>query len=75
MSTTKDKQIAELSAQVAALTALVAQTIEQQQAPAAKGKAKKAAAEPRAGNAWSAFSGALSRRVTALIKELSLIHI
>jgi len=69
MSTTKDKQIAQLSAQVAALTALVAQTIEQQQAPAAKGKAKKAAAAPRAGNSWSAFSGALSRRVTALIKE------
>jgi len=69
MSTTKDKQIAQLSAQVAALTALVAQTIEQQQAPAAKGKAKKAAAVPRAGNSWSAFSGALSKRVTALIKE------
>jgi len=69
MSTTKDKQIAQLSAQVAALTALVAQTIEQQQAPAAKGKAKKAAAAPRAGNSWSAFSGALSKRVTALIKE------
>jgi hypothetical protein len=69
MSTTKDKQIAQLSAQVAALTALVAKTIEQQQAPATKGKAKKAAAEPRAGNAWSAFSGALSKRVTALIKE------
>jgi hypothetical protein len=63
MSTNKDKQIAQLSAQVIALTALVAKTIEQQQAPAAKGKAKKA------GNAWSAFSGALSRRVTALIKE------
>ena len=69
MSTNKDKQIAQLSAQVIALTALVAKTIEQQQAPATKGKAKKAAAEPRAGNAWSAFSGALSRRVTALIKE------
>lgn len=69
MSTTKDKQIAQLSAQVAALTALVAQTIEQQQAPAAKGKAKKAAAVPRAGNSWSAFSGALSKRVTVLIKE------
>jgi hypothetical protein len=69
MSTTKDKQIAQLSAQVAALTALVAQTIEQQQAPAAKGKAKKTAAAPRAGNAWSAFSGALSKRVTAHIKE------
>jgi hypothetical protein len=69
MSTTKDKQIAQLSAQVAALTALVAQTIEQQQAPAAKGKAKKAATTPRAGSAWCAFSGALSRRVTALIKE------
>ena len=69
MSTTKDKQIAQLSAQVAALTALVAQTIEQQQAPAAKGKAKKAAAAPRAGNSWSAFSGALSKRVTVLIKE------
>jgi hypothetical protein len=69
MSTTKDKQIAQLSAQVAALTALVAQTIEQQQAPAAKGKAKKTAAVPRAGNSWSAFSGAVSRRVTAIIKE------
>jgi hypothetical protein len=69
MSTNKDKQIAQLSAQVIALTALVAKTIEQQQAPATKGQAKKAAAEPRAGNAWSAFSGALSRRVTALIKE------
>jgi hypothetical protein len=69
MSTNKDKQIAQLSAQVIALTALVAKTIEQQQAPATKGKAKKAATTPRAGNAWSAFSGALSRRVTALIKE------
>jgi len=69
MSSTKDKQIAQLSAQVAALTALVAQTIEQQQAPASKGKAKKAAAVPRAGNSWSAFSGALSKRVTAILKE------
>ena len=70
MSTTKDKQIAQLSAQVAALTALVAQTIEQQQAPAPKGKAKKApAAAPRAGNAWSVFSGAVSKRVTAIIKD------
>jgi hypothetical protein len=69
MSSTKDKQIAQLSAQVAALTALVAKTIEQQQAPASKGKAKKAAAVPRAGNSWSAFSGALSKRVTAILKE------
>lgn len=69
MSTTKDKQIAQLSAQVAALTALVAQTIEQQQAPASKGKAKKAPAVARAGNAWSVFSGGVSKRVTALIKE------
>ena len=68
MSTTKDKQIAQLSAQVAALTALVAQTIEQQQAPATKGKAKKPTTE-RAGNAWSVFSGAVSKRVTAIIKE------
>jgi hypothetical protein len=63
MSTNKDKQIAQLSAQVIALTALVAKTIEQQQAPATKEKAKKA------GSAWCAFSGALSKRVTALIKE------
>ena len=65
MSSTKDKQIAQLSAQVAALTALVAQTIEQQQAPAAKGgKAKKA------GNSWSAFSGALSKqRITPILKK------
>jgi hypothetical protein len=61
MSTNKDKQIAQLSAQVIALTALVAKTIEQQQAPAAKGK--------KAGSAWCAFSGALSKRVKALIKE------
>ena len=69
MSTTKDKQIAQLSAQVAALTALVAQTIEQQQAPASKGKAKKASAAARTGNSWSVFSGAVSKRVTVLIKE------
>ena len=70
MPSTKDDQIAQLSAQVAALTALVAQTIEQQQAPAPKGKAKKApAAAPRAGNAWSVFSGAVSKRVTAIIKD------
>jgi hypothetical protein len=70
MSTTKDKQIAQLSAQVAALTALVAQTIEQQQAPATKGKAKaKKPTTERAGNAWSVFSGAVSKRVTAIIKE------
>jgi hypothetical protein len=69
MSSIKDKQIAQLSAQVAALTALVAQTIEQQQAPASKGKAKKAAAAPRAGNSWSAFSGALSKRVTVILKD------
>ena len=69
MSSIKDKQIALLSAQVAALTALVAQTIEQQQAPAPKGgKAKKAAA-PKAGNAWSVFSGGVSKRVTAIIKD------
>ena len=69
MSTTKDKQIAQLSAQVAALTALVAQTIEQQQAPAPKGgKAKKAAPAKKTGNAWSAFSGALSKRITAILK-------
>lgn len=69
MSSTKDNQIAQLSAQVAALTALVAKTIEQQQAPASKGKAKKAPAAARTGNAWSVFSGAVSKRVTALIKE------
>jgi len=68
MSTTKDKQIAQLSAQVAALTALVAQTIEQQQAPAAKEEAKKPAA-PRAGNAWSAAMGVISRRVTVIKKK------
>ena len=69
MSTTKDKQIAQLSAQVAALTALVAQTIEQQQAPASKGKAKKASATARTGNSWSVFSGGVSKRVTVLLKE------
>ena len=69
MSSTKDNQIAQLSAQVAALTALVAKTIEQQQAPASKGKAKKAPAAARTGNAWSVFSGAVSKRVTALVKE------
>ena len=69
MSTNKDQQIAQLSAQVAALTALVAKTIEQQQSPASKGKAKKASAAARTGNAWSVFSGAVSKRVTALIKE------
>ena len=69
MSSTKNNQIAQLSAQVAALTALVAQTIEQQQAPAPKGKAKKAPAAARTGNAWSVFSGAVSKRVTVLIKE------
>ena len=69
MSTTKDKQIAQLSAQVAALTALVAQTIEQQQAPASKGKAKKASAAARTGNSWSVFSGGVSKRVTVLLKE------
>jgi hypothetical protein len=68
MSTTKDKQIAQLSAQVAALTALVAQTIEQQQAPASKGKAKKAPAAARTGTAWSVFSGKVSKRVTVLKK-------
>ena len=70
MSTTKDKQIAQLSAQVAALTALVAQTIEQQQAPAPKGgKAKKAAPAKKTGNTWSAFAGALSKRFTAIAKD------
>jgi hypothetical protein len=70
MSSIKDKQIAQLSAQVAALTALVAQTIEQQQAPAPKGgKAKKAAPAKKTGNAWSAFSGAVSKRITAILKD------
>jgi hypothetical protein len=70
MSSIKDKQIAQLSAQVAALTALVTQTIEQQQAPAPKGgKAKKAAPAKKTGNTWSAFSGAVSKRITAILKD------
>lgn len=68
MSSTKDKQIAQLSAQVAALTALVAQTIEQQQAPAPKGGKAKKAAPKKTGNAWSAWSGAIAERVTPIIK-------
>ena len=69
MPSTKDKQIAQLSAQVAALTALVAQTIEQQQAPAPKGGKAKKAAPKKTGNAWSACSGALSKRITAILKD------
>ena len=68
MTSTKDKQIAQLSAQVAALTALFAQKIEQQQAPAPKGGKAKKAAPKKTGNAWSAWSGAIAERVTPIIK-------